>query len=87
MPDKDLDKLFEEAYERACNITSPLPPDVMLRIYAYYKQATVGMNMPNHYNTHNLRDAFKMNAWIQVSHLSREEAQQLYIETINSIIP
>lgn len=84
MPEESLDILFEEAYEKCCNITGPLPPDVMLRIYAYYKQAT-GIN-PNYYHSPNLRDAFKMNAWMQVRHISRDEAKRLYIETVNSII-
>lgn len=84
MPEKDLDILFEEAYEKCCNITEPLPPDVMLRIYAYYKQAT-GIN-PNYHQSANLRNAFKMNAWMQVRHINPEEAKRLYIETVNSII-
>lgn len=85
MPEKDLDQLFEEAYEKACNIAGPLPPDIMLRIYAYYKQATAGKVSAYRFQEDNLRDAFKMNAWMQVSHLSADEAKKLYIETINSI--
>jgi acyl-CoA-binding protein len=32
------------------------------------------------------RDAFKTNAWMQISHLSATEAKQEYIEIINSHI-
>lgn len=84
MPDKELDTLFEDAYERACNMTEALPQDVMLRIYAYYKQATAGI-IVNHHQSFNLRDAFKMNAWMQIRHLSTDEAKRLYIETIDSL--
>lgn len=86
MEEKDLDTLFQEAYEKASNMTQGLPQDVMLRIYAYYKQAT--QDVPNAaYNSgFDLRNAFKMNAWMQVRHLSVDEAKRLYIETINSII-
>lgn len=85
MPDKDLDALFEEAFDIASNMTEGLPQDVMLRIYAYYKQATVGMANARPYDSQNLRDAFKMNAWMQVRHLSADEAKALYIETIHSL--
>lgn len=85
MEEKDLDTLFQEAYEKASNISHGLPQDVMLRIYAYYKQATSGdaKFIPN--QGFDLRNAFKMNAWMQVRHLSADEAKRLYIETINSI--
>jgi acyl-CoA-binding protein len=86
MQDKDLDTLFQEAYERASSMTEALPQDVMLRIYAYYKQATQGIVQVNPYQNFDLRNAFKMNAWMQVRHLTADEAKKMYIETINSII-
>ncbi|MCO6148745.1 acyl-CoA-binding protein [Flavobacterium sp. NRK1] len=86
MQEKDLDTLFNEAYEKASNMTESLPQDVMLRIYAYYKQATQGIAYRNHYQNFDLRNAFKMNAWMQVRHLTADEAKKLYIETINSLI-
>lgn len=86
MSDKDLDIEFEEAFERASNMTQPLPQDVMLRIYAYYKQATQGTIHANRMGSVDLRDAFKTNAWMQISHLSSDEAKRFYIETINSLI-
>lgn len=88
MQEKDLDTLFQEAYEKASHMTKALPQDVMLKIYAYYKQATLGDVRASHYQSYeqNLRNAFKMNAWMQVQHLSTDEAKKLYIETINSII-
>lgn len=86
MQEKDIDTLFQEAYEKASNMTEALPQDVMLRIYAYYKQATSGTVHINYNQNFDLRNAFKMNAWMQVRHLTPDEAKQLYIEIINSII-
>ncbi|KOS04715.1 phosphatidylserine decarboxylase [Flavobacterium akiainvivens] len=86
MEEKDLDTLFNEAFQRASDMTQVLPPDVMLRIYAYYKQATGNTTGVNPHPTHNLREAFKLNAWMQVRHLTPNEAKKLYIETINSLI-
>ena len=85
MSTKDLDTEFEEAYEKASNMTEALPQDVMLRIYAYYKQATQGTIHANRMGSVDLRDAFKTNAWMQISHLSSDDAKKMYIETINSL--
>jgi len=87
MHEKDLDTLFNEAFERASAMTEALPPDVMLRIYAYYKQATsdVADADASPYPSFNLREAFKLNAWMQVRHLTPAEAKKLYIDTINSL--
>jgi acyl-CoA-binding protein len=86
MEQKDLDTLFNEAFQRASAMTEALPQDVMLRIYAYYKQATSNMTDASPYPAFNLREAFKLNAWMQIRHLSPDEAKKLYIETINSLI-
>jgi len=86
MSEKDLDAQFQEAYEKASNMTQALPQDVMLKIYAYYKQATSDVGQSHHHQSYDLRNAFKMNAWMQVRHLSPEEAKRLYVDLINSII-
>jgi acyl-CoA-binding protein len=86
MSEKDLDTQFQEAYEKASNMTQALPQDVMLKIYAYYKQATSDVGQSHHHQSYDLRNAFKMNAWMQVRHLSPDEAKWLYVDLINSII-
>jgi acyl-CoA-binding protein len=87
MQKKDLEKRFEKAVELALTIPqSDLPQDVQLRCYAYYKQATSGSISSNaNYNNLDLRNAFKTNAWLQISHLSINDAKELYIETINAL--
>ena len=35
----DLDIQFQKAYKEASKLREKLPPDVMLKLYAYYKQA------------------------------------------------
>lgn len=87
MSEKDLNTRFQEAFETASHMTqADLPQDVQLRLYAYYKQASFGTidNTQNHNS--DLRNAFKTNAWMQISHLTPDEAKELYIETVNSII-
>ena len=87
MNKKDLDTRFQEAVEIASQMTQEsLPQDVQLRLYAFYKQATYGTLSYNHSESYDLRNAFKTNAWIQVSHLSVDEAKEQYIEIINFLL-
>ena len=84
MNEKDLDTRFQEAVEIASQMTQEsLPQDIQLRLYAFYKQATYGTLSYNHSESYDLRNAFKTNAWIQISHLSVDEAKEQYIEIIN----
>ncbi|MDI1316103.1 acyl-CoA-binding protein [Flavobacterium sp.] len=86
MSEKELDIRFQEAVEIASTMSqSELPQDVQLRLYAYYKQATFGTINYNYSADFDLRNAFKTNAWMQISHLSIDEAKELYIEAINAI--
>ncbi|CAM2761647.1 Acyl-CoA-binding protein [Flavobacterium succinicans] len=86
MTNDTLELEFKEAFEKASNMTQPLPPDVMLRLYAYFKQATFGTSNYNRNDNFDLRNAFKTNAWIQISHLTQEQAKKKYIETVNDIL-
>ncbi|MFC5683046.1 acyl-CoA-binding protein [Flavobacterium sp. MAHUQ-51] len=86
MTQKDLDTRFNEAVEKASKMTqASLPQDVQLRLYAFYKQATIGTVEIRQTSNFHLRDAFKTNAWMQISHLSVDEAKENYIEIINSL--
>ena len=86
MNNKDLDTRFIEAVEIASKMTqASLPQDVQLRLYAFYKQATYGTLNFNHSESFDLRNAFKTNAWMQISHISVDEAKESYIEIINSL--
>ena len=87
MIEKDLDTRFQEAVEIASDMTqASLPQDVQLRLYAFYKQATLGTLDLKQTSNYHLRDAFKTNAWIQISHLSVDDAKEQYIEMINSLL-
>ena len=86
MSETDLNTRFQEAVEVASKMTqADLPQDVQLRLYAYYKQSTLGTPETNYTNNFDLRNAFKTNAWMQISHLTPDEAKELYIEAINSL--
>ncbi len=64
-----------------------IPVDLRLQFYAYYKQAT--LNSLNSYNPNDpieIRNAFKMNAILQVKDLSQDEAKLAYINLVNDTI-
>ncbi len=88
MIEKDLDTRFNEAVAIASEMTqASLPQDFQLRLYAFYKQATMGTIDPKQTENYHIRDAFKTNAWMQISHISIEESKEAYIEIILSLLP
>ena len=87
MIEEDLEKRFQEAVEIASFMTqASLPQDVQLRLYAFYKQATFDKSNFTVTDNSDLRNAFKTNAWIQISHLTQEEAKENYIKLIHYLI-
>ena len=84
---KDLNLLFEKAFKKASDTSMKFPPDTLLKLYAYYKQATNGDGFTFNANSDdNLRDAFKFNAWMQLKGMTEDNAKQEYINLVNSII-
>ena len=87
MIEKDLDIRFQEAVEIASKMTqASLPQDVQLRLYALYKHSTKGTIDLKQNPSFHLRDAFKTNAWMQISHLTINDAKEQYIEMIHSLV-
>jgi len=84
--EKNLNTTFKEAYELASNTSEKLPQDVMLQFYACYKQATKGNNYQQPSGNEDLRNAFKLNAWFQLSNLTEEEAKKEYIKLVNKYL-
>jgi acyl-CoA-binding protein len=79
----NLNTEFDKAYEISSKTNKKLPPDVMLQFYAYYKQATKGNNYVKPSGNIELRNAFKLNAWFQLNHLTEDEAKKEYINLVN----
>ncbi|KIX20019.1 hypothetical protein SY27_16005 [Flavobacterium sp. 316] len=87
MSNKNLDILFDEAFENANKIPQEsVPQDTQLVLYGLYKQATSGITNIYFQNPQDLINAFKLNAWMQVKHLSISEAKQQYIDIINQLM-
>jgi diazepam-binding inhibitor (GABA receptor modulator, acyl-CoA-binding protein) len=87
MSPEEADKAFAKAYEKACNTSKKFPPDLMLKLYAYYKQATEhnAAYMPS--GNSDIKNAFKLNALLQVKGMSAQEAKEAYIRLVEENIP
>lgn len=86
MTPEEVDIEFEKAYERACNTSKRFPPDLMLKLYAYYKQATehTAAYIPS--GNSDIKNAFKLNALLQVKGMSIQEAKEAYIKLVEEHI-
>lgn len=81
----DLDKEFEIAFNKISELKKAVAPDVMLKFYAYYKQANFGNKFSLNSDA-NVRNAFKFNAWMQLNGMSTSEAKEEYIKLANKIL-
>lgn len=61
--------------------TNPLPADLLLKLYAYYKRANRNLDYPGSKTP--LINAFKANALVQAQDIEPEEAMQRYIELVD----
>ena len=77
-----LDLEFEIAYNKISGLKKAVAPDIMLKFYAYYKQANFGNNFSFNSGI-NVRSGFKFNAWMQLKGMSADEAKREYIKLAN----
>jgi len=80
-----LDIKFNDAFDKISKLRKVLAPDIMLKFYAYNKQANFGNNF-SFKSTMNVRSAFKFNAWMQLKGMPTEEAKKEYIKLANTIL-
>ena len=77
-----INQEFEKAVEAMSELPVKLPPDTMLKLYAYYKIATglkVSLNALDQ-GAQSLIDAFKSNALFQARNTDNAQAMQQYID-------
>jgi acyl-CoA thioester hydrolase len=84
-PMTDLEQKFEEAKKRVMELPEKPDNEKMLELYALNKQATVGdidIEKPGMFD---FVAAAKYNAWTGKKGLSKEDAQQKYIDFVNAL--
>ncbi|RZF47642.1 hypothetical protein LSTR_LSTR009526 [Laodelphax striatellus] len=85
---------YERKFKAAVNVIRNLPKngsyqpshDLMLRFYAYYKQATEGPNTSPKPNFWEVVKKMKWDAWTKLGNMSREQAMVSYVEELNKIV-
>jgi diazepam-binding inhibitor (GABA receptor modulating acyl-CoA-binding protein) len=80
----DLDTEYQAAFNRISRLKKAVAPDVMLKFYAYYKQANFG-NKFSFNSGIDVRSAFKFNAWMQLNGMTAENAKKEYIKLAKTI--
>ena len=86
MEEKALHIEFWKAFKKVSKAKQEFPPDVLLKFYALYKQATQENTFGHSEGEHELVSAFKMNALLQVKNMTTDEAKAAYIETANTYL-
>ena len=80
MINEDLHKRFNDAVDFVNGYTDPLPADLLLKLYAYFKIANKNFDNPGSRTP--LINAFKANALFQAKRMSEEEAMERYVELV-----
>ena len=69
---------FNKAVDYVNNYQEPIPPDLLLKLYAYYRIANRNFDNPGSKTP--LINAFKANALIQAKNISEDKAMKEYIK-------
>jgi len=80
----DLRSQFEEAAARSRTLGEQ-PNDVLLRMYAMYKQATAGDASGPRPGAFNMVGRAKYDAWVALAGTNAETAMQDYIKLVDSL--
>ena len=75
---------FHKAVQIVNDYTDPLPADLLLKLYAYYKIANQNFNHPGSKTP--LINAFKANALIQAQNVTVDEAMENYVLLVDKEI-
>merc|ERR1711970_714382 len=77
---------FAEAKERSTTLKEDPGNEVKLQMYALFKQSTEGKVNTSRPGMTNFVGRFKWDAWNSLGDMSKEEAQQAYIDLVEGLI-
>ena len=80
-----LKKSFEKAAADAQKITERPSNDDLLKLYAFYKQATDGDVQGKRPGMMDLKGRAKYDAWAKIEGMSADDAMQGYIDLVDSL--
>ena len=81
----DLQTEFEAAAQRALQLPTKPDNDTLLKLYALYKQATMGYVSGRRPGFRDLKGRIKYDAWARLRGRSKERAMQDYIDLVEQL--
>jgi diazepam-binding inhibitor (GABA receptor modulating acyl-CoA-binding protein) len=85
MSDSDLQARFDAAAQDAQQLPRRPGNATLLKLYAYYKQGTVGDAPGNRPGLGDFAGRAKYDAWVKVQGMSQEDAMQAYIDLVERL--
>ena len=82
---KQLKAQFKKASEEVQDIGSRPSNDVLLKLYALYKQATEGDVQGKRPGMMDIKGRAKYDAWARIEGMSADDAMQGYIDLVDSL--
>lgn len=76
---------FDTAVKQSKTLSERPANDVLLNLYALYKQATDGDVSGDRPSGFDFKGAAKYDAWAKIQGKSQDEASQEYIDLVNSL--
>lgn len=80
-----LQTTFENAVKESTSLTERPSNQDLLKLYALYKQATMGDNTGDGPTGFDFKGMAKHNAWKELSGMSNEDAMTQYVDLINQL--
>ena len=81
----DLKMKFDQAAERAQKLAKRPDPEMLLKLYALYKQSTKGRAAGKRPGIFDQVGRAKYDAWAKLDGLSSDEAMQQYIDLVATL--
>jgi acyl-CoA-binding protein len=81
-----LEEQFEQASKDVHTLKERPGNDVLLNLYSFHKQASVGDVHGDEPGMFDFIAKAKYNAWATKKGLSRDEAMQKYVDLVNSLL-
>lgn len=81
----NTEELFKSASERVHNLDQKPSNDVLLKLYALYKQATEGDVTGTRPAGFDFKAIAKYDAWAGLKGMQPEEAKKSYVEFVDSL--
>ncbi|KAG4077565.1 hypothetical protein HA402_002992 [Bradysia odoriphaga] len=81
-----LEENFNKAADQVKTLTKRPTDDELLKVYALFKQGSIGDNNTSKPGLLDLKGKAKWNAWTDLNGTSQDSAKQNYIDLVNELL-